>query len=102
VTRHARAKQPEAYMKADAGVEEHVVSPAELPFEFMLNALRLVEGFDLDLFGERTGLPISAVAARLCALEARGLVTRDWKRVRPSERGRRFLNELLGEFLPDK
>jgi len=102
VTRHARAKQPDEYLKADAKLEEHAVPAADLPFEFMLNALRLVEGFDVELFSQRTGLPISTVQARLSELESKGLIERDWKRIRPTEPGRHFLNELLEAFLPDR
>ncbi|HKQ29006.1 MAG TPA: radical SAM family heme chaperone HemW [Burkholderiales bacterium] len=102
VTRHSRAKQPNEYMKPNSVAEHHVVPAGELPFEFMLNALRLVEGFDVPLFNQRTGLPLSTVESRLADAESKGLLTRDWKRVRPTERGRHFLNELLGEFLPDK
>src|SRR5437588_10295133 len=57
VTRHSRAKQPAEYMKPNSPTEQHVVPAAELPFEFMLNALRLVDGFDVALFNQRTGLP---------------------------------------------
>jgi oxygen-independent coproporphyrinogen-3 oxidase len=99
-TRHARAKQPNEYMKPDARVEESVVSAAELPFEFMLNALRLVDGFEIALFSERTGLALSAVEARLAEAEKKGLLSRDWRHIRPTERGRRFLNDLLEGFLP--
>jgi putative oxygen-independent coproporphyrinogen III oxidase len=102
VTRHARAKQPNEYMKPDARVEESVVSVEELPFEFMLNALRLVDGFEVQLFSERTGLPNQVIQSRLETVEKKGLLERDWKRIRPSERGRRFLNDLLEAFLPDK
>ena len=103
VTRHARAKQPNEYMKPDARCRARAWSrAAELPFEFMLNALRLVEGFDAALFSERTGLPIATVEKHLMEMEAKGLLQRDWKRIRPTERGRRFLNELLEAFLPDR
>jgi putative oxygen-independent coproporphyrinogen III oxidase len=102
VSRHARAKQPNEYLKPDARVEEKLVPAAELPFEFMLNALRLVEGFDVSLFSERTGLPIHLVENQLKAAEKKGLLARDWKRIRPTQRGRHFLNELLEAFLPDK
>ena len=102
VTRHARAKQPNEYMKPDARIEESVVSDSELPFEFMLNALRLVEGFDVALFSERTGLPISRIDRPLSEMERKGLLERDWKHLRPTERGRRFLNDLLEAFLPDR
>ena len=99
VTRHARAKQPGEYMKPDARVEESVVAARELPFEFMLNALRLVEGFAPALFAGRTGMPITVIERELQAAEGKGLLARDWKRIRPTERGRRFLNELLQSFL---
>jgi oxygen-independent coproporphyrinogen-3 oxidase len=102
VTRHARAKQPNEYMKPDARVEESVVSAEELPFEFMLNTLRLVDGFDVRLFSERTGLPISRIDKPLLEMERKGLLERDWKHLRPTERGRRFLNDLLEAFLPDR
>jgi oxygen-independent coproporphyrinogen-3 oxidase len=68
----------------------------------MLNALRLVEGFDIALFRERTGLPIHLVQSRLDEAEKKGLLARDWKHIRPTERGRRFLNDLLEAFLPDR
>jgi oxygen-independent coproporphyrinogen-3 oxidase len=102
VTRHARARQPNEYMKADARTEESVVPVADLPFEFMLNALRLVDGFDVVLFSDRTGLPISGIDKQLLEMESKGLLDRDWKRIRPTERGRRFLNDLLEAFLPDR
>jgi putative oxygen-independent coproporphyrinogen III oxidase len=99
VTRHEQAKQPAEYLK---GVprKESAVAARELPFEFMLNALRLVEGFETVLFSERTGLPLSAIGAQLEQASARGLIERNPRRVRPSARGQRFLNELVGLFLP--
>jgi oxygen-independent coproporphyrinogen-3 oxidase len=86
-------------MKPDARVEERLVPPAELPFEFMLNALRLVDGFPTELFKERTGLPVTVTETQLALAESRGLLARDWKRIAPTERGRHFLNELLELFL---
>jgi len=104
VERHARAKQPREYMAmAPQGrsiVENKVVAPAELPFEFMLNALRLVEGFPAALFRERTGLGLAAIEPALAKGEVLGLLERDWKDIRPTPRGQRFLNELLELFLP--
>ncbi len=99
VTRHERAKQPAEYMK-NAAVKEATVSAKELPFEFMLNALRLVEGFPPELFQQRTGLPITTIEASLHKAEDKNLIERDWKRIRPTARGQRFLNELLELFLP--
>jgi putative oxygen-independent coproporphyrinogen III oxidase len=100
VTRHERIKQPRDYMdRAETLAAQKTVPSRELPFEFMLNALRLVEGFPLALFSERTGLPSTMVARDLEEAERRGLVERDWQRVRPTERGRLFLNELLALFV---
>src|SRR5436190_11054511 len=100
VTRHERIKQPRDYMGAPTTIaREGTVAPAELPFEFMLNALRLIEGFPLALFQERTGLPISTVQRELDEAERKGLIQRDWQRLRPTERGRLFLNELLALFV---
>jgi oxygen-independent coproporphyrinogen-3 oxidase len=81
--------------------ETHEVTARDLPFEFMLNALRLSEGFALQLFEERTGLARVAVLATLDRAERDGLIERDHVQVRPSLRGRRFLNDLLQRFLPE-
>ena len=101
VTRHERIKQPRDYLSAASTLAaEKTISPAELPFEFMLNALRLVEGFPAALFHERTGLPLVTIQRQLGEAESRGLIQRDWQRIRPTVRGRLFLNELLENFLP--
>jgi putative oxygen-independent coproporphyrinogen III oxidase len=97
VTRHEQVKQPRDYLSGTPASEK-VIPPAELPFEFMLNALRLVEGFDVALF-DRTGLPWASVERPLQKALAAGLLEADWKHVRPTERGRHFLNDLLGFFL---
>jgi putative oxygen-independent coproporphyrinogen III oxidase len=100
ITRHERIKQPKEYLLSKSSlVEDREVPAKEIPFEFMLNALRLVEGFPMTLFAERTGLPLAAVEAKLAKAEHQGLIERDWKRIRPSARGRLFLNELLQIFL---
>jgi putative oxygen-independent coproporphyrinogen III oxidase len=101
VTRHSRIKQPREYLAAaDTLAEQKTIEPADLPFEFMLNALRLSYGFSAGLFQERTGLPITTIARQLQVAEEKGLLERDLKHVRPSAKGRRFLNELLEIFLP--
>ena len=104
ITREMRIRKPAGYLKAalagDAIDEAHTVDESELPFEFMLNALRLVEGFPVALFAERTGLPITAIAAELDRVEAAGLIERDHQRIRPTLKGQRFLNDLLEPFLP--
>ena len=104
ITREARFKQPKNYMeKAALGLsneEEKIVSVAELPFEFMLNALRINEGFANFLFVERTGLPISVISRELAKATALGLIERDHLHVKPTAKGRLFLNDLLELFLP--
>ncbi len=104
ITRESRFKQPKAFMEhaAVGGAAEEIktIAPRELPFEFMLNALRLSEGFPLTMFVERTGLPLTAITATLDRAEAKGLITRDHVRAKPTELGRRFLNDLLEMFLP--
>jgi oxygen-independent coproporphyrinogen-3 oxidase len=104
VERHARAKQPREYMEAAAqgasAVENRVVQPRELPFEFMLNALRLVDGLPRVLFAERTGLPAAAIDKELRVAQAKGLLEVDEARIRPTARGRLFLNDLVALFLP--
>jgi oxygen-independent coproporphyrinogen-3 oxidase len=103
VTRHERVKQPRDYLEKEKTISiEKTIPPQELPFEFMLNALRLVGGFPVTLFAERTGLPLATVEARLKAAESAGLLERDWQRIGPSARGRLFLNELLEQFLPTR
>ena len=72
------------------------VARDDLPFEFMLNALRLSEGFELARFAERTGLPLGAIEAPLAEAERRGLVERDLQRVRPTERGLRLPERPAG------
>ena len=103
ITREARYKQPNAFMERamqeDAIQEHHTVAAAELPFEFMMNALRLTEGFAASLFSERTGLPLNVISRQLDEAEAKGLIARDHLHIRPTEKGRLFLNDLLQLFL---
>ncbi len=106
VVRQVRLRDPQRYMQgAENGSAvslEQEVARSELPFEFMLNALRLADGFDLTLFGERTGLPMSALEPGLAQALERGLLQRDSNHVKPSVRGFDFLNDLLALFLPRK
>ena len=105
VMRQVRFREPRLYMaQALAGhclAQDEEVSRADLPFEFMLNALRLREGFELARFGERTGLPQSAIEKALARASERGLIERDFQRVWPSERGFDLLNDLQALFLPE-
>jgi oxygen-independent coproporphyrinogen-3 oxidase len=99
VTRHERAKQPREYMASAGTLQEKVIAPRELPFEFMLNALRLVEGVPAGMFAERTGLPGATILRKLQAARDKGLLEQDPLRIRPTRRGRLFLNDLLQLFL---
>jgi oxygen-independent coproporphyrinogen-3 oxidase len=103
VLRQARYKQPASFMEAaaqgNAVAEEHEIARADMGFEFMLNTLRLTQGFDPNLFGERTGMPINAIEQALNDAEAKGLIYRDFRVIRPTELGQRFLNDLQEMFL---
>ena len=103
VVRQVRHREPRLYMqKALAGdciAVHQEVARADLPFEFMLNALRLKEGFPLAHFLERTGLPLSAIDTALDEAQRKGLIERDLARVWPTERGFDFLNDLQSLFL---
>ena len=103
VVRQVRFREPRLYMdKALAGTavaQENEVGRADLPFEFMLNALRLREGFKLQDFVEKTGLPFTAIQKGLDEAERKGLIERDFVRVKPTERGFDFLNDLQSLFL---
>jgi putative oxygen-independent coproporphyrinogen III oxidase len=103
IVRSRRARKPQTYMQvARAGLaidESHAVDAVELPFEFMLNALRLVEGFDATLFQRRTGLALAVIEKPLAIAEERGLILRDHASIRPTSKGQRFLNDLLELFL---
>jgi len=100
VTRHERVKQPRDYLAPGAALSQRTIAARELPFEFALNAFRLIEGFDPDLYIVRTGLPAKTIEGALRSAEAKDLIERSQKRIRPTGRGRRFLNDLLGLFLP--
>lgn len=100
VTRHEQVKQPRDYLAETAVCSEKAVSAKELPFEFMLNALRLVEGFPPALFAARTGLAAPVIEAKVKEAESKGLIERSTERIRPTDRGRRFLNDLTALFLP--
>jgi coproporphyrinogen III oxidase-like Fe-S oxidoreductase len=125
VERTEKARQPRAYLEQvgaiersgierSGGIEQSGSAPpyagrsgerkpvpvSDLPFEFMLNALRLNEGFCVGDFESRTGLAVSAVEPRLRAALERGLLEFDPPRWRPSALGRRFLNDLQAGFLP--
>lgn len=103
IVREARQRLPKTYMervRTGGAVHEHrVLTRRDLPFEFMLNALRLSAGFAVSDYSERTGLPLSTVERPLREAEARGLIERTHERIKPTVRGQRYLNDLLELFL---
>jgi oxygen-independent coproporphyrinogen-3 oxidase len=104
VLRQVRWRDPQRYMaqalQGQAVASEQEVPASDLPFEFMLNALRLREGFDLARFSERTGLPLQRLNAALAQAERQGWIERDATGLRPTERGFDFLSDLQALFLP--
>ncbi len=103
VVRQVRFRDPQRYMdQALAGQalsQDNEVRRGDLPFEFMLNALRLRSGFALQDFVERTGLALTAIEAPLQEAERKGLILRDLGRVKPTPRGFDFLSDLQELFL---
>jgi oxygen-independent coproporphyrinogen-3 oxidase len=105
ILRRWKAKHPAAYL-ASAGTTAAIggderIDPARRPFDYMLNGLRLVDGFALAEFEARTGLAAEAIEAELQAASANGWITVDQGRIVPTELGRRFTNDVIGLFLPD-
>ena len=82
--------------------EQHEVSKNDRRFEFLMNALRLTSGFEIALLQERTGLPITGIQQQLDEAEQRGLIIRSHSHMSPTLTGKRFLNDLLQIFLPEK
>jgi putative oxygen-independent coproporphyrinogen III oxidase len=103
IVRQVRFREPRLYMEnalaGNAVAQSDEVPREQLGFEFMLNALRLREGFALTQFMERTGLPLTAIDKPLREAEAKGLVERDFARVKPTQRGFDFLSDLQQLFL---
>ena len=104
VLRQVRHRLPERYMQqalaGDAVASHHEVTPGDLPFEFMLNALRLKDGFALSEFSARTGLPAERVRAALRQAEDQGWLEPGGAGLRPTARGFDFLSDLQQLFLP--
>jgi oxygen-independent coproporphyrinogen-3 oxidase len=103
IVRQVRWREPAMYMEralaGQAVSNEHDVKAGELPFEFMLNTLRLAEGFELQRFVERTGQPLAAIEAALERAAQRGLIARESGWVKPTPRGFDFLSDLQSLFL---
>jgi oxygen-independent coproporphyrinogen-3 oxidase len=108
IVRQMRYRQPKEYLAKSAPevsseppiMEQHEVGRNDRAFEFMMNALRLTDGFAPQMFIERTGLALTHIQRQLDEAERRQLITRDFQRIAPTLVGRRFLNDLLHIFLP--
>lgn len=103
VLRRWKVRHPNAFLEA-AGTPARIgghaaVAPAELPFEYMLNALRLIEGVPADDFSRRTGLPLQQIATRLAKGRQRGWLEGDPGRLGTTPLGQRFLNDVIASFL---
>jgi len=103
IERTVQPREPRRYLAAAAGALTRTPVPtAQLPFEYMLNALRLTAGFALEEFGARTGLDPASIATPLARLQARGLLERSAAGYRASALGFQFLNDLLLEFMAER
>ena len=105
ILRRWKKKHPADYL-ATAGTAAAIggdedIAESQRPFDFMLNALRLDEGFDLTLFAARTGLPASAAMPQLEAAARRGWMHAEGDHWRTTPLGARFLNDVMASFLPD-
>ncbi|MBT9462368.1 MAG: oxygen-independent coproporphyrinogen III oxidase-like protein [Rugosibacter sp.] len=105
IWREARHRHPRAYMpgamRGDFISTRQTISATDLPGEFMMNALRLTNGFPLRLFTERTGLPLTTIEKSALAARREGLLETVEDTLRPTKQGQRFLNQLLARFLAD-
>ena len=103
IVRQMRHKHPGAYLaahgKGDFVQTEQGIGVADLPFEFMMNGLRLIDGIPADLMEARTGIALDVIEAKLIAARDRGLLETHDNTLRPTLKGQRFLNDLLEMFL---
>jgi putative oxygen-independent coproporphyrinogen III oxidase len=104
ITRQVRERHPETYMQAmetqgNALIEAREIPAQDLPFEFMLNTLRLTDGVDTVTFSERTGLPLNVVSKGLGEASKRGLLDLNPSKLKATEQGLRYLNNLQEMFL---
>ena len=103
IVRYHKTRIPKHYLQhhAAALAEQQTLLEKDLPFEFMLNALRLREGVPAALFAERTGLPLAAIDAQWQKLCDQGLLEKNENRLVATEKGFLFLNDVLTAFMPD-
>ena len=85
--------------RGNALIESREIQAEDLPFEFMLNALRLTDGVDTSTFGERTGLPLSMISKGLDEASKKGLLDSNPSKLKATDQGLRYLNNLQEIFL---
>jgi len=102
ISRSWKTRLPKDYLDASKrfSAGERVLGADELPFEFLMNVLRLTDGVASELFTQRTGLPLSLLAAARSEAQQRGLMLADPQRLAATREGQLFLNDLLQHFLP--
>ena len=105
ISRSWKVKQPQDYLdKAESEKRisgQKILSRDDASFEFMMNALRLNNGFETEIFQQHTGLPISVIEKALQQAEEKGWISWELKRIKPTDKGRQFLNNLLELFMPE-
>ncbi len=101
ILRLSKTRQPNHYLDPERAytAREQTIAPPDLPLEFMMNALRLVDGVESELYWQRTGQPLSTLAQALTQLQAKGLMSTDDRRLATTPLGQRYLNALLEQFM---
>jgi len=103
VRRRWKTRLPRAYLEASGGTAriggDSVVAADELPFEYMLNALRLIDGVPAADFAERTGLPASSIEPAIAQARAKGWLEGRTDQLKTTALGQRFLNDVIASFL---
>lgn len=101
IFRFSKSRLPKDYLANQSAIGWQAIAEQELPFEFMMNGLRLKDGVPKNFWQERTGLEWQVIEPTLLDLQQRGLVDLNGENVKCSEEGFLFLNQVLGEFLTD-
>lgn len=103
ILRYSKTRLPRHYLERQSGLvaEQHDLAATDLPFEFMMNALRLADGVPAALFGERTGLALDSIRTQWQGLRRQGLVADNPARLQASRQGYLFLNDVLTRFMAD-
>lgn len=104
ITRHWQVKNPKDYLNPARKLtaQNEILTPKNICFEFMLNALRLTQGVPLSLFSERTGLSLEVLEPALTVAKKKKLLENNNEILRPTELGHKFLNDVISLFLPEK